>query len=62
MLVPVNNVKGKQELNDQTHYSSRQIKATRDSDVVFTMCVCVCVCVCVRVCSRRVPVIVSKCV
>lgn len=42
MPVPVNNVKGKQQLNDQTHYSSRQIKATRDSDVVFTMCVFVC--------------------
>lgn len=44
MPVPVNNVKGKQQLNDQTHYSSRQIKATRDSDVTFTKCVCLCVC------------------
>lgn len=35
MPVPVNNVKGKQQLNDQTHYSSLQIKATRDSDAVF---------------------------
>lgn len=58
MPVPVNNVKGKQKLNDQTHYTSEQIKATRDSDVVFTMCACVyeeaesvfvyCVCVCVE--------------
>lgn len=39
MPVPVNNAKGKQQLNDQTHYSSRQIKATRDCDV---LCVSVC--------------------
>lgn len=42
MPLPVNNVEGKQQLNDQTHYSSRQIKATRDSDVIFKMCVRIC--------------------
>lgn len=28
MPLPVNNVEGEQQLNDQTHYSSQQIKAT----------------------------------
>lgn len=26
MLLPVNNVEGKQQLNDQSHYSTQQIK------------------------------------
>lgn len=44
MPLPVNNVEVKQQLNDQTHYSRQQIKARKDSDVVFTPCVLVCKC------------------
>lgn len=40
--LPVNSVEGKQQLNDQTHFSSRQIKACKDSNVVFTLRVDVC--------------------
>lgn len=36
MLLPVNNVEGKQQLNDQSHYSTRQIKGSRVSVAVFT--------------------------
>lgn len=42
MPPPVNNVEVKQQLNDQTHYSRQQIKARKDLDVVFTLCVYVC--------------------
>lgn len=36
MLLPVNNVEGKQQLNNQSHYGTRQIKAGRVSVAVFT--------------------------
>lgn len=70
MPLPVNNVEGKQQLNDQSHYSSRQIKATRDSDVVFTMCVHVCrgslhvpAPYCIYICvSAHLCICVCKCV
>lgn len=38
MPVPVNNVTGKRQLNDQTYYSSWHIKALRDTGV--SSCVC----------------------
>lgn len=38
MLLPVNNVEGKQQLNDQSHYGTRQMKGSRVSVAVFTCC------------------------
>lgn len=38
MPVPVNNVTGKRQLNDQTYYSSWHIKALRDSGVSSRVC------------------------
>lgn len=53
MPLPVNNVEVKQQLNDQTHYSRQQIKARKDSDVVFALCV--------HVCKGRMNLVVGSC-